>query len=72
MRYPSKDDGVVATAFRVLSDSLGEGRRRHPYKAYEWNRMRHPTRILVGSDVATTLFVLNACVDAQGFFFGGE
>lgn len=72
MRYPSKDDGVVATAFGVLSDSLGEGRRRHPYKAYEWNRMRHPTRIIVGSDVATTLFVLNACIDAQEFFFEGE
>jgi hypothetical protein len=71
LRHPSKDDGVVATAFRVLSDSLGEGRRRHPYQAYEWNRMRHPTRIIVGSDVATTLFVLNACVDAQEFFFGG-
>jgi len=72
LRYPSKDDGVVATAFRVLCDRLGEGPGRHPYRAYEWNRMRHPTRIVVGSPVATTLFALNACVDALAFFCGED
>lgn len=70
LRYPSREDGVVATAFDVLVKSLGEGRSGHPYKAYEWNRMRHPTRIIVGSEVATSLFVMNAAVDARRFFFG--
>jgi hypothetical protein len=70
LRYPSRDDGVVATAFKVLAEARGEGRRGHPYKAYEWNRMRHPTRIIVGSEVATSLFVMNAAVDARRFLFG--
>jgi len=61
---------VVATALDVLVKALGEGRRGHPYKAYEWNRMRHPTRIVVGSEVATSLFVMNAAVDARRFLCG--
>ena len=47
------------------------GGRRHPYRAYEWNRMRHPTRIIVGSEVSTSLFVMNAAVDARRFLYGG-
>jgi hypothetical protein len=70
LRYPSKHDGVVATALRVLVEALGEGRRGHPYRAYEWNRMRHPTRIIVGSEVSTSLFAMNAAVDARRFLYG--
>ena len=70
LRYPSREDGVVATALDVLVKALGEGRCGHPYKAYEWTRMRHPTRIVVGSEVATSLFVMNAAVDARRFLFG--
>jgi hypothetical protein len=29
--------------------------------------MRHPTRILVGSEVATSLFVLRACSEAMRY-----
>ncbi len=72
LRYPSKDDGVVTTALTVLVNALGEGPRGHPYRAYEWNRMRHPTRIIVGSEVSTSLFVMNAAVDARRFLYGRE
>jgi len=72
LRYPSKDDGLIATALEVIVNALGEGPRGHPYKAYEWNRMRHPTRIIVGSEVSTSLFVMNACVDARRFLYGGS
>jgi hypothetical protein len=70
LRYPSRDDGVVATALDLLIKGLGEGRRGHPYKAYEWNRMRHPTRMIIGSEIATSFFVMNAAVDARRFLFG--
>ncbi len=73
LRYPSREDGVVATALDVVVKALGEGGRSgHAYKAYEWNRMRHPTRIIVGSEVATSLFVMNAAVYARRFFFGRD
>jgi hypothetical protein len=34
--------------------------------------MRHPTRILVGSEVATSLFVLRACSEAQRYLKNEE
>jgi hypothetical protein len=37
---------------------LGEGGRHGPFKAYEWNKMKTPTRILVGGPEATSAFVL--------------
>ena len=52
-----------------MSDAVGEGRQGHPYKAYEWNRMRHPTRILIGSEVSTSLFVLRANSEAMHYLF---
>ena len=70
LRYPSKQDGVIASALSVLVAALGEGSRGHPYRAYEWNRMRHPTRIIVGSEVSTSLFVMNAAVDGRRFLYG--
>ncbi|MDD5276879.1 MAG: hypothetical protein PHR16_12455 [Methylovulum sp.] len=71
LQYEAKDDGVLATGLKVMSDALGEGVRGHPFLPYEWNRMRHPCRIIVGSDVSTSLFVLNAFVNA-GFYLYGE
>jgi hypothetical protein len=64
LRHEPRDDGLIATGLRAVLAALGEGRNGHPFKAYEWNRMRHPTRILVGSPVATSLFVLRACTEA--------
>jgi hypothetical protein len=37
---------------------FGEGGRRGPYRAYEWNKMKTPTRILVGGPEVTSAFVL--------------
>ena len=70
LAYEPKDDGLIATGLRVLADAAGEGRGGHPYRAYEWNRMRHPTRILVGSGVSTSLFVLRACAESLRYLYG--
>jgi hypothetical protein len=67
--YEPRQDGVIAAGLRVISGAAGEGRCGHPYRAYEWNRMRHPTRILVGSEVSTSLFVLRACSEAMGYLY---
>jgi hypothetical protein len=61
---------AMARGLRLMRDAAGEGSRGHPYRAYEWNKMRHPTRIIVGSEVATSLFVLHALVDARHYLYG--
>jgi hypothetical protein len=45
-------------ALHCIVDHLGEGGRRGPFKAYEWNKMKTPTRILVGGPEVTSAFVL--------------
>lgn len=70
--YEPRDDGLIATGLRVLTGAAGEGRGGHPYRGYEWNRMRHPTRILVGSPVSTSLFVLRACAESLRYLYGGR
>jgi hypothetical protein len=52
-------------ALNVIIASLGEGGRRGPYKAYEWNKMKTPTRILVGGPEVTSAFVLMGLVLAR-------
>jgi hypothetical protein len=47
-----------APALRCLIDRLGEGGRHGPFKAYEWNKMKTPTRILVGGPEVTSAFAL--------------
>lgn len=69
LRYESKEDGVLATGLKTLSDAMGEGVKGHPFLPYEWNRMRHPCRIIIGSDVSTSLFVLNAFANARSYLF---
>ncbi len=54
-----------APALGVLSRDFGEGRGVAPYKAYEWNKMKTPTRILVGGAEATSAFVLSALAHAR-------
>ncbi|AMK79213.1 MULTISPECIES: hypothetical protein [Methylomonas] len=70
LRHESRDDGLLATALKVITDALGEGVKGHPFLPYEWNKMRHPCRIIVGSDVSTSLFVLNAVVNASFYLYG--
>lgn len=54
--------GAERTAFaaplHVIIRQHGEGGRRGPFKAYEWNKMKTPTRILVGGPEVTSAFVL--------------
>jgi hypothetical protein len=69
LEYEPRHDGVIAAGLRVMREALGEGRCGHPYRAYEWNRMRHPTRILVGSEVSTSFFVLRACSEAMRYLY---
>jgi hypothetical protein len=52
------DSSTFTPALHVIVTSLGEGGRYGPYKAYEWNKMKTPTRILVGGPEVTSAFVL--------------
>jgi hypothetical protein len=47
-----------AAPLHCIVASLGEGGRHGPYRAYEWNKMKTPTRILVGGSEVTSAFVL--------------
>ena len=54
--------GADATAFTAplhcIIAASGEGGRHGPFRAYEWNKMKTPTRILVGGSEVTSAFVL--------------
>ena len=52
------DAALLAPALRCIIADLGEGGRHGPFLAYEWNKMKTPTRILVGGPEATSAFVL--------------
>src|SRR3954466_11926602 len=52
------DPRAFAPALNVIVASLGEGGRRGPFPPYEWNKMKTPTRILVGGPEVTSAFVL--------------
>jgi hypothetical protein len=64
----AKLDAGAATFTRTLAciaRGFGEGRRGAPFKAYEWNKMKIPTRIVVGGPEVTSAFVLSALVHAR-------
>ena len=52
-------------ALHCIVQGLGEGGRKGPYRAYEWNKMKTPTRILVGGPEVTSAFVLMALALAR-------
>ncbi len=52
------DVAAFAPALHCIVGHLGEGGRHGPFKAYEWNKMKTPTRILVGGPEVTSAFVL--------------
>jgi hypothetical protein len=52
------DVSTFTPALHCIVTTLGEGGRHGPYKAYEWNKMKTPTRILVGGPEVTSAFVL--------------
>ncbi|WP_407177968.1 hypothetical protein [Bradyrhizobium sp. STM 3562] len=45
-------------ALACIVAQFGEGGRHGPFRAYEWNKMKTPTRILVGGPEVTSAFVL--------------
>jgi hypothetical protein len=49
---------LFTPALQCIIRSHGEGGRKGPFKAYEWNKMKTPTRILVGGPEVTSAFVL--------------
>jgi hypothetical protein len=59
------EPAAFAPALDRISRSFGEGPRRAPFKAYEWNKMKIPTRIIVGGPEVTSAFVLSALVHAR-------
>ncbi len=52
------DVASFTPALNCIVAHLGEGGRHGPYRAYEWNKMKTPTRILVGGPEVTSAFVL--------------
>jgi hypothetical protein len=52
------DVASFTPALHCIVRHLGEGGRHGPFKAYEWNKMKTPTRILVGGPEVTSAFVL--------------
>jgi hypothetical protein len=61
----------LAPALHVIVTSLGEGGRHGPFRAYEWNKMKTPTRILVGGGEVTSAFVLMGLALARRAMMGG-
>ena len=66
------DVATFAPALNCIVASLGEGGRHGPYKAYEWNKMKTPTRILVGGPEVTSAFVLMGLALARRKVASGE
>jgi hypothetical protein len=52
------DTATFTAPLHCIIASFGEGGRHGPYRAYEWNKMKTPTRILVGGPEVTSAFVL--------------
>jgi hypothetical protein len=52
------DESTFTPALQCIVGQFGEGGRRGTFRAYEWNKMKTPTRILVGGPEATSAFVL--------------
>jgi len=59
------DPVTFAPAIGCIVCSFGEGRASAPFNAYEWSKMKTPTRILIGGPEVTSAFVLSALVHAR-------
>ena len=55
-----------------IRDRFGEGGRLGPFGAYEWNKMKTPTRILVGGPEVTSAFLLMALALARKAMLTGQ
>jgi hypothetical protein len=65
------DPATFTPALHCIVASLGEGGRHGPFKAYEWNKMKTPTRILVGGPEVTSAFVLMGLALARRAMMAG-
>ena len=65
------DVASFAPALHCVVSHLGEGGRHGPFRAYEWNKMKTPTRILVGGPEVTSAFVLMGLALARRAMMGG-
>jgi len=65
------DAAAFTPALCCIVAGLGEGGRRGPFKAYEWNKMKTPTRILVGGPEVTSAFVLMGLALARTAMMAG-
>jgi hypothetical protein len=63
---------TFAPALHCIVASSGEGGRHGPFKAYEWNKMKTPTRILVGGPEVTSAFVLMGLALARRAMLAGR
>jgi hypothetical protein len=64
------DVASFAPALHCIIATMGEGGRHGPFKAYEWNKMKTPTRILVGGPEVTSAFVLMGLALARRAMMG--
>jgi hypothetical protein len=60
------DPSSFTPALACIVAHAGEGGRHGPFRAYEWNKMKTPTRILVGGPEVTSAFVLMGLALARG------
>ena len=65
------DIATFTPALACIVTHLGEGGRHGPYRGYEWNKMKTPTRILVGGPEATSAFVLMGLALARRAMMAG-
>ena len=65
------DAATFTPALACIVAHLGEGGKHGPYRAYEWNKMKTPTRILVGGPEVTSAFVLMGLALARGVMMKG-
>ena len=66
------DAATFTPALACIVAQTGEGGRHGPFRAYEWNKMKTPTRILVGGPEVTSAFVLMGLALARGVMMKGR
>ena len=66
------DVATFTPALHCIVTQVGEGGRHGPFRGYEWNKMKTPTRILVGGPEVTSAFVLMALALARKAMLTGQ
>jgi hypothetical protein len=63
----SGEPGRCAPPLDCIIRAFGEGGSIAPFKAYEWTKVKMPTRIIVGGREVTSAFVLSGLVHARAY-----